>query len=82
MSENRMALPERERSGDTPISVLKLPQVISRTGLKRSTVYSKIKEGAFPKQTNLGVRSVGWLADEVDQWIQSRIDASRSGDSE
>ena len=81
MTENRMTTHARER-GDECISVLRLPGVINRTGLKRSAVYSGIKEGTFPKQINLGVRSVGWIADEVDQWIQSRIDASRSGESE
>ena len=81
MTENRTT-PHAQGRGDECISVLRLPGVISRTGLKRSAVYSGIKEGTFPKQISLGVRSVGWIADEVDQWIQSRIDASRSGDSE
>jgi prophage regulatory protein len=62
--------------------IWRLPQVIAHTGLSRSTIYHKIENDEFPHSIHLGVRSVGWIADEVDQWIQSRIDASRSGESE
>ncbi len=60
-------------------TIWRLPEVMGRTGLSRSTVYSKIGVGQFPPSINLGLRSVGWIADEVEQWIQDRIDASRSG---
>ena len=41
--------------------ILRLPAVISITGLARSTIYAKIAEGQFPKPVNLSARSVGWL---------------------
>jgi len=82
MSEFGMTPHERERNGDSCISVLRLPAVIGRTGLRRSTIYSKMKEGTFPKAIKLGLRSVGWIAEEIEEWIQSRIDASRAGESE
>ena len=62
-------------------TVWRLPEVIAHTGLSRSTIYSMIAAGDFPTSINLGLRSVGWIAEEIEQWIQSRIDASRSGDS-
>jgi len=34
----------------------------------------------FPQSINLGIRSVGWIAEEVQQFIQDRIDDSRKDD--
>src|SRR5215831_17677255 len=46
--------------------------VIARTGLSRSSIYSYIAQGLFPRQRRLGLRRVGWLASEVRAWIRSR----------
>lgn len=62
---------------DTVGSILRLPEVMKLTGLSRSSIYAKIDEGDFPQQINLGARSVGWLASEVEAWIISRIETSR-----
>jgi len=59
-------------------TIWRLPEVMARTGLSRSSVYAKIGEDKFPHSINLGIRSVGWLSDEVEQWIQDRIDDSRN----
>ena len=61
-------------------TIWRLPVVQSRTGLGRSSIYDKIKKGEFPEPINLGLRAVGWIADEVEQWIQDRIDDSRKDD--
>lgn len=63
-------------------TIWRLPEVMARTGLSRSTVYHKISEDEFPHSINLGVRSVGWVSDDVEQWIQDCIDDSRRDDSE
>ncbi|MEZ0186788.1 MAG: helix-turn-helix transcriptional regulator [Candidatus Reddybacter sp.] len=57
--------------------ILRLPDVMSSTGLSRSTVYSKISDGTFPNQVSLGDRSVGWIDSEIYAWINQRIEASR-----
>jgi prophage regulatory protein len=57
--------------------VLRLPEVMKRTGLARSSIYLHISENNFPKQINLGVRSVGWLESEINGWIAKRITSSR-----
>ena len=59
--------------------VLKRNSVESITGLSRSSIYAKMENGAFPKSVKLGERSVGWLAHEIQQWIESRILKSRQG---
>ena len=61
-------------------TIWRLPEVMARTGLSRSSVYHKIGEGEFPPSIKLGIRSVGWVSDEIEQWVQDRIDASRADD--
>ena len=60
-------------------TLLRMRQVRLRTGLSRSTIYLKIKSGEFPAQVSLGTRAVGWLEAEVDRWIASCVERSRSG---
>jgi len=55
----------------------RLHTVMARTGLPRSTIYHKMSLNEFPQTVNLGLRSVAWIADEVEEWIQSQIDSSR-----
>ena len=57
--------------------ILRIHAVIDRTGCARSTIYLKISQGIFPKPIMLGERAVGWLAAEVDAWIDARIQESR-----
>jgi len=52
---------------------LRLPTVIKRTGLKRSSIYAFMQAGKFPVQIPLGERAVGWKESDVDQWIEDRI---------
>ena len=61
------------------IRFLRLPDVKSRTGLSRSSIYAKIKQGIFPKYINLGARSVGWLESEVNEWISARLQTRQKG---
>ena len=58
-------------------NILRLPDVISRTGLARSTIYLRIKEGTFPKPISLGDRAVGWLESDIEQWVKNQIQKSR-----
>lgn len=56
------------------MTILRLPQVLSRTGLSRSTTYAMIAEGDFPKPVKLGKRAVGWVEADVDRWLSGRRD--------
>lgn len=56
-----------------PENFLRLSDVMKRTGLSRSTIYLNIKNGHFPKNINIGTRSVGWLESEINAWMQQRI---------
>lgn len=55
------------------VSIIKLSEVIARTGLSRSSIYRRINEGSFPRPISLGGKAVGWIEAEVQQWIQDRI---------
>lgn len=52
---------------------VRLDEVILRTGLKRSTIYKKIKEGSFPKSISITATSVAWLESEISEWIADKI---------
>ena len=52
---------------------IRLPEVINRTGYRRTAIYEKIDEGVFPQPVNLGPRAIAWVESEVDSWINERI---------
>ena len=58
-------------------SILRLPEVIARTGLGRSTIYLYISKGLFPEPIRLGERAVGWDSRDVESWLESRRIASQ-----
>ena len=64
-----------------PGRFLRLPEVLARTGLSRSTIYVRLDQGRFPQPVSLGGRAVGWIESEIDEWMCNRIVESR-GNSE
>jgi len=51
-------------------SILRLKEVTSLTGLSRSSIYAFMNAGRFPPSIRLGERSVGWLAADIEAWIE------------
>ena len=72
MTEKTMA-----RRTNAPTRFLRLPEVLARTGLSRSTIYLRVAAGCFPQPVSLGGRAVGWIEAEVDEWVRERIAESR-----
>ena len=68
--------------------LIRLPEVLSRTGYGRTSIYRKMEEGTFPKCLKLGgpindhnkfdSRAIAWIEDEVDQWVDSIIEERNS----
>jgi prophage regulatory protein len=56
---------------------MKLPDVIEKTGLSRSTIYLLMKKGDFPAQIKLGCKSVVWLEDDISQWQTQIVSHAR-----
>ncbi|MCZ4293878.1 AlpA family transcriptional regulator [Vibrio sinaloensis] len=53
---------------------LRLKEVISLTGLGRSTIYKFMAdETDFPKSVPLGGRAVAWVESEIEEWMESRL---------
>ena len=59
-------------------SLIRLPEVLKRTGFGKAWVYRLISEGRFPAPVKIGVRDVAFVESEVDEWIQSVIETSRN----
>ncbi|WP_262965163.1 AlpA family transcriptional regulator [Methylobacter psychrophilus] len=58
-----------KQSNSAPNRIIRLPEVIKRTGLSRSTIYTLITRNDFPKKISLSTRAMGFLEREVDIWI-------------
>lgn len=50
--------------------LVRLPEVMSRVGLSRSSIYKRMAEGAFPKNRSLGAKCAVWVEAEIDIWIE------------
>jgi prophage regulatory protein len=65
----------------TAVRIIRLPEVMRRTGLARSTIYLYVTEKRFPSPVALGEGergAVGWVEEEVTAWIWDKIRKSRS----
>ena len=62
--------------------ILRLPDVKRRTGLSRSTIYSRVEQQTFPRPISLGGRAVGWIEAEINAWLEQRIQLSRASATE
>ena len=71
---------------------IRLPEVLSRTGYGRTTIYRKMEDGSFPRSVKLGgppkdpnafdSRAIAWIEDEVEQWMESRIEERGLGSAD
>ena len=51
--------------------LLRLPDVMARTGLKRWAVYNGVNAGTFPRGVKIGERAIAWRTADIDQWQAS-----------
>lgn len=56
-------------AGAPPPRLLRLPEVMSRVGLRRSAIYQRMSEGRFPKCRTLGAKCSVWVEAEINEWI-------------
>jgi prophage regulatory protein len=55
------------------LQIVRLPDVIRRTGLGRSSIYAAIRRGEFPRPIKIGPRAVGFVSSQIDGWIEGRL---------
>lgn len=56
-----------------PGMLLRLPAVMMRCGLGRSSIYAGVKAGTFVAPVRLSARAVGWREEEIDRWVSERV---------
>jgi prophage regulatory protein len=69
----RYAVPSRlERIQSLPLKFLRFHAVRDRTGLSRSTIWRLERRGEFPNHRRLSTNAVGWLEQEINEWMLAR----------
>lgn len=66
----RRSVAERPRSG----RMMRMPEVMALTGLSRTTIWRRLRDGSFPPAVRLGgerTRAVGWREQDIYDWIDS-----------
>ena len=58
--------------------LLRLPEVMERSGLSRSSIYRHIARGAFPVPVHVGGVSV-WPNSEFESWINDLKATRKTG---
>lgn len=59
----------------TNIKILRMNDVIQKTGLARSTIYDRLNhkspryDDSCPKPIKIGLSAVGWLEHGINAWI-------------
>lgn len=49
--------------------IIRIKTVLGRTGLSRSTLYRKMREGTFPVQVRISVHGAGWRESAINRWV-------------
>jgi len=55
--------------------VLRRPEVETRTGLSRSSIYAMMERGVFPRPRRIGQRAVAWDEAAIEEWLATRAEA-------
>lgn len=67
--DSALAMPQGRR-------VMKMPEVLRLTGLGRTSLFLKMKQGRFPRSvpTGAGPRARGWDSHEIQRYIDAVLD--------
>jgi len=56
------------------MKLLRLFQVVNKTGLSRAMIYKMMKLDEFPMNVHISLRSVAWVDSEIEEWMANRIE--------
>lgn len=59
-------------------TLIRLPEVIKRTGVSRATVYRLMNKRAFPLPVKISEKAIAFVESEVNDWIENLINSSRN----
>ena len=54
------------------MQLLRFKAVQQAVSLSRTTIWRLEKEGRFPARRQLSANAVGWIKQDVENWVQSR----------
>lgn len=63
----------RSNNENAPKSFVRWDEVKQRTRLSRMTVWRLETAGHFPKRVQIAARSVAWVREEFEQWIEDQV---------
>lgn len=55
------------------LNLIRLPRLLAKTGLPKTTIYDGIREGLLTRGVSIGARAVAWPEHEVDAINAARI---------
>ena len=58
---------------DSSDRIIRLKEVLQKTGLTRSTLYRKIAARTFPRQIAISTRCIGWRQTDLDDWLRNPL---------
>jgi len=57
----------------TSVRILRIADVVRKTGMSRSTIYQRLRSRDFPAPVELGPRAVGFVEQEVDCFLTDLV---------
>lgn len=57
--------------------MLRISSLVEKTGIPKSTIYAKMKNGLFPQPYKLGTSSF-WKEQEIDEWLMTNMTQRRN----
>ena len=61
---------------ETRERLLPIVDVMRSIGFGRNWIYSRMREGTFPRPVRIGPQAVRWKMSDVDRWIAERSQAA------
>lgn len=59
------------------VHVIRIAEVLKLTGFSRSHIYrlEEDEDTRFPKKIQLGTKAVGWVKEEIEEWLDAKINS-------
>ena len=61
------------------IQFYRLSQLKKQLSVSRSSIWSWVKNGTFPKPIKLGKNCTAWNSEDIQNWIEKRKNLSEKG---
>jgi len=71
--EQKLSIEQTQIREKQASDLIRIKEVMSMTGLSKSSIYTYKNKGEFPIPIQLSSRSVAWVRVDVEQWILDKI---------